>query len=144
MIRPLLFLLLLAGLSSCKKEESPFSEVPRIEVRSIYPDSVKAFTDSIVVEIYYEDGDGDLGENSPFTQNLFLVDQRNQLQFGFRIGRIAAEGTPAIRGTMKVVLPYTNLVNNAGPEQLFYKVRVVDRDGNTSNTENTGSIVVVE
>ena len=144
MNRILFFLLLIIVLSSCKKEESPFSEVPRIEVRSIYPDSAKAFSDSIVVEIYYEDGDGDLGENSPFAQNLFLVDQRNQLQYGFRIGRIASEGTPAIRGTMKVVLPYTNLVNGTGPEQLFFKVRVIDREGNSSNTANTGSVVVVE
>lgn len=144
MIRIAILFLFTAVITACKKEEPPFSEVPRIEVVSIYPDSAKAFSDSIVVEIYYEDGDGDLGENSPFAQNLFLVDQRNQLKYGFRIGRIASEGSPAIRGTLKVVLPYTNLVNSAGPEQLFFKVNVIDRSGNTSNTVNTASIVVVE
>ncbi len=137
----IVFLLLAAV--SCKKEE-PFSEIPRIEVRAIYPDSVKAFADSIVVEIYYEDGDGDLGENSPYAENLFLVDQRNQLSYGFRITRIASSGTPAIRGTLKVVLPYTNLVNNAGPEQLAFKVRAVDRAGNSSNTQSTNTIIVHE
>ncbi len=143
MIRVAAFLLITLAFVSCKKEE-PFSSVPLIEVRGIYPDTVRAFQDSIVVEVYYEDGDGDLGENNPFAQNLYLVDQRNQLQYGFRISRIAASGSPAIRGTMKVVLPYTNLVNSPGPESLFYTVRIVDRSGNSSNTLPTATITVIE
>lgn len=142
-MKRLCFLILMLGiLNSCKKEEQAFPSVPHIEARGIYPDSVKAFTDSIVVEIYYEDGDGDLGENNPFTQNLFLVDQRNQLQYGFRITKIASSGDPAIRGTLKVVLPYTNLVNNTGPETLFFHVKATDRAGNSSNVVSTGSITV--
>lgn len=144
MNRVWLLYLFIGCMVACKKEEPPFSEVPRIEIRSISPDTVKAFADSIVVELFYEDGDGDLGENNPFAQNLFLVDQRNQLKYGFRISKIAYEASPAIRGTMLVVLPYTNLVNNAGPEQLSFKVNVVDRSGNYSNTANTNSIVVVD
>ncbi|MFN8153772.1 MAG: hypothetical protein U0Y08_05725 [Bacteroidia bacterium] len=128
---------------SCKKE-SPLDEVPKISFVKIYPDTVRAFTDSVVVEISYEDGDGDIGENNAYKQNLFLTDQRNQLVYGFRIGRIVADGTPAIRGTLKIVMPYINLITAPGPESTTFNIQLEDQAGNKSNTIRSSELVITE
>jgi hypothetical protein len=136
-----LLLLPLLWCLSCKKD-SPLDEKPVISFVRIYPDTVKAFTDSIMVEITYEDGDGDIGENNAYVQNLFLTDQRNQLRYGFRVGRIAAEGSPAIRGSLVVVMPYINLINAPGPESTSFTIVLSDRAGHTSNAVVSSPIVV--
>lgn len=143
----LVYTLIVAVLSvlfgSCKKE-SPLDAVPKISFLKMYPDTVKAFADSIVVEISYEDGDGDIGENNAYSRNLFLVDQRNQLEYGFRVGRIVADGTPAIRGTLKVVMPYINLVSAGGTETTSFTVRLEDQSGNKSNVVTTSVLTIRE
>lgn len=141
----LLYPLILAALtlvfSSCKKE-SPLDTVPSISFVKMYPDTVKAFSDSIVVEISYEDGDGDIGQNNAYSRNLFLVDQRNQLEYGFRVGRIVAEGTPAIKGTLQIVMPYINLIAASGTESTSFTIRLEDQAGNISNVV-TSSVLTI-
>lgn len=133
----------MAVFSSCKKE-SPLDTVPKIGFVKMYPDTVKAFTDSIVVEITYEDGDGDIGQNNAYVQNLFLVDQRNQLEYGFRVGRIVAEGTPAIKGSLKIVMPYINLITSPGPETTMFSIRLKDQAGNQSNVVTSSVLTIIE
>ena len=133
-------MLLLGG---CKKD-APFSSTPEISFIRMYPDTVKAFADSIVFEIAYADGDGDIGENNAYKQNLFLVDQRNQLEYGFRIGRIVADGSPAIRGTLKIVMPYINRISSQGAETTTFSIRLEDQAGNKSNVVSSSALMITE
>lgn len=143
-IKNLLYLLTaLLLLQSCKKDP-PFSTTPAISFERIWPDTARAYTDSITVSIRYEDGDGDLGENSPYAKNLFLIDQRNQLEYAYRIGEIASSGDPAIRGTLQVVLPYATLIGGDDPETLSFRVYLVDRAGNVSNKVSTDAVTVIK
>ena len=128
---------------SCKKE-SPLDEVPEITFIRMFPDTVRANTDSIVVELSYADGDGDIGENNAYVKNLFFTDQRNQLTYGFRVSKIAEEGTPAIKGTLKVVMPYINLIQSPGPETTSFSIKLVDRAGHSSNLITSSALVITE
>lgn len=140
----LLFLMIPAVLFMSCKKESPLDEVPEISFVKMYPDTVRANTDSIVVELSYADGDGDIGENNAYVKNLFFTDQRNQLTYGFRISKIAEEGTPAIKGTLRVVIPYINLIQAPGPESTTFSIKLVDRAGNSSNQIMSSRLVITD
>ena len=77
-MRNLLYILLLIFLFSCKKE-NPISDIPEIEFISISPTIVQEFSDEIIITISYFDANGDLGENNPDVENLFVKDNRNEM-----------------------------------------------------------------
>lgn len=140
------FLILFAG---CKKEEviinPPMPEVPYIEIRSASPGTVTAFEDSIVFILYYEDGNGDLGYNSPDSLSLFVTDTRIPLTESFFVPLLAPEGAEiAIQGELAVTLNNTILVDpEALSEIVNFEIQLRDRSGNLSNVVVTQDIVVL-
>ena len=68
------------------------SKIPYIEFVRVSPKQVQAFEDNLIFTIFYQDGDGDLGENNPDLHNLFLKDNRNDIVYEYRIEQLAPDG----------------------------------------------------
>ena len=83
-------MLVLSVVVGCKDPaEKIFSPVPEIELISVNPTQVVSFRDSIVFEVEYTDGDGDLG--SMTEDNFFIEDDRIQVTHGFRVQEIVPD-----------------------------------------------------
>lgn len=136
--------LLIVILSACKDDELELMDTPQIEVKSVTPQNATAFQDTLIFEVFYRDGNGDLGENNPDVTNLFVKDPRNGVEYKYRIQQLSPSGsTIAIQGTLNIELPNVPLVGqNATTEQVAYEIRVVDRAGNTSNTATAPTVTV--
>ena len=143
------YLLLLVSLSiSCTREdEAPiFPATPVISMIEVKPNQVIAYKDSIIFQIAYEDGDGDLGENTAGSENLFLKDTRTGASYTFRIRRLVPDNAEApIKGTLSFVLPFAILTDeNSASQQAVFEIHVKDRAGNASNVISSPAISVVK
>lgn len=135
--------------AGCKKDEviinPPMPDEPYIEIRSTSPGTVTAFEDSIVFVIYYEDGNGDLGYNSPDSLSLFVTDTRIPLTESFFVPLLAPEGADiSIQGELIVTLNNTILVDpEAESEMVNFEIQLRDRSGNLSNVVISQNITVL-
>lgn len=131
---------------SCKKNKPEISNVPSISIESVSPSgNIKEFSDSLTLIIGYEDGDGDLGENSTTAKNLFITDSRIGIVESFRISELAPSGSSIhIRGTLRLVRKNIPITNGNTSEQFTYNVYVKDRAGNQSNTVTSPSITITK
>ena len=130
------------AISSCHKDEAIDSKVPTIELVSVSNASVLE-GDPLTFRIKYTDGDGDLGENDPNAHNLFLVDNRVNVTYEYRIQELAPSGSSLIiRGFLDVKLKTTAITDGSTAQSVTYNIYVVDRSGNHSNTVTTGSVTI--
>ena len=127
-------------LPSCSKDKPVYSEVPEISFVSISSTSVNS-SDPLTFVISYQDGDGDLGENSPDIHNLYLTDNRIGSSYQYRISELAPTTSLIIKGTLSIILDNAGLLG-AGPENVTYSIYVVDRAGHTSNTVLSPTVTV--
>lgn len=155
------FLLLFHG---CKKSEFNFSDVPFIQLNSVKiiqaPDG---FDSSIVFNLYYQDGNGDIGynENDTFTpfnfgsyffNNLHIdyFEKKNgilnpilippggeTLTFSDRLPWLTPTGKrKAIKGNLEIRLnanPYPGIK----PDSVVFKISISDRSLQKSNEVST-------
>ena len=141
-MKRLLYILILIVLFSCKKEEE-VSEVPAISFESISPNTAQEYTDDIIITISYTDGDGDLGENNPDINNLFVEDNRNGIEYKFRIPELSPSGsTITIEGNFNITINGTGITNSSSSQSVNYDIYVKDRAENTSNKVTTSSITI--
>lgn len=142
----LLFMLLSVFSISCtREEEAPvFPKTPSIRLIQVQPQQAVAYKDSISFQIAYEDGDGDLGENTAGSENLFLKDSRTGATYTFRIRRLVPEDQSVpIKGSLSFVLPFAILTDdNSASQQAIFEIKVKDRAGNESNSISTEAITV--
>lgn len=125
-------------------EDVDFNETPQIELISVGPSQVVELQDSIRFVIGYEDGDGDLGENSPDAKNLFLRDERINLEYKFRIRELVPnQAEVPIKGELILTLPNTVITDGSTSQNVTYSIWVKDRAGHQSNTLTAGPITVV-
>ena len=95
--------------------------------------------------IYYQDGDGDLGENDPEVENLFIEDNRTNGAQGFRIQQLApSDAAIQIAGTLNVELRNTGITDGSNSQTVSWDVWVVDRSGNKSNVVTSPEVTVTE
>lgn len=119
------------------------STVPVISFISQNPSIVKAYKDSITFTIGYEDADGDIGENNANAENLFLIDNRINITYKYRIKQLAPSGTAIdIKGNLDVVLKSTDITDSSSSQTATYSIYLMDRAGNKSNTVTSGTITV--
>ena len=141
-VRDLLCILLLIFLFSCKKE-NPISDIPEIEFISISPTIVQEFSDEIIITISYFDANGDLGENDPNVKNLFVKDNRNEIEYAFRIPELTPTGNEiAIQGNFDIKISGTGITDESSSQKVDYDIYVEDRAANKSNTITTSSITI--
>lgn len=148
MIYKIISLLLLASLSftysGCKKEEQEYSVEPNISFLSISPGSIQAYTDSLVIQIEYTDGDGDLGENASGVENAFITDLRSNLVYVLRIRQLGPDNANIIiKGKINLVIPAVGLSQGGtSAENASFEVYIVDRAGHQSNRITSNAITV--
>ena len=138
------FLISAFAISSCHKDDPIHSKVPSLELVSVSSGSIVE-GDPLTFRIQYTDGDGDLGENNADAHNLFLVDNRVNVTYQYRIQQLAPSGSSLIiRGNLDVELKTTAITNGSISQDVTYSIYVIDRAGNQSNTVTTGTINIHE
>lgn len=149
---------------SCKKEQS-FPEVPAITYKNYSKFTNTLGKDSILLLRFdYTDGDGDIGFGEadtfypnrffdPYYFNLFcdfiVIDSGKQgyclfpggdtVNFNQRINSITPSGrNKSISGEIELRIDFTALLVNAiNPDSAFFRVKLMDRKYNSSNTFET-------
>jgi len=150
-VKGLLFsFLIFILISSCKKDGSTtpnpqISPIPSIELKSVSPGTIHQLSDSLVFEINYTDGDGDLGDYDADTLSLWITDNRFPLTEKFHIPPLAPQGsTISITGTLNVTLDHIILKDqSASSESATFTVKVKDRAGNWSNEVTSIAITIL-
>ncbi len=149
--RTLISLLILFTVFSCKKKpveniNPPIAKEPVITLESVTPTTVHQFTDSIVFNVKFIDGDGDLGDFSADSLSLALIDNRSAaLEERFHIAPAAPVNvTVAVQGVYHIVLDHTIFLNSASTsESTTFTVHLKDRAGHWSNVVNSGTITIL-
>ena len=141
-MRVVIYILIVTLLFSCKKDDA-LSVVPTLEFQSISPSTAQEYIDDINITISYADEDGDLGENSPDIDNLFVEDSRNGIVYHYRIPQLAPnENEISIEGNFNIKINGTGITDESSSQQVNYNIYVKDRAGNKSNTITTSSITI--
>ena len=141
-MRRLTYILIVLLLFACKKDDA-LSVVPTIEFQSISPSTAQEYIDDINITIFYTDEDGDLGENSPNIDNLFVEDSRNGIVYHYRIPRLAPNGNEiAIVGNFNITINGSGITDSSTSQQVNYTIYLKDRAGNKSNTITTSNITI--
>jgi len=141
-MRILTYILIVLLLFSCKKDDI-LNVAPTVKFQSISPLTAQEYIDDIIITISYADEDGDLGENSPDIDNLFVEDSRNGIVYHFRIPQLAPnENEISIEGNFNIKINGSGITNSSTSQQVNYNIYVKDRAGNKSNTITTSSIVI--
>jgi hypothetical protein len=127
----------------CKKEEAATSDIPSLELISIGPKQVVEFKDSVLIRLRYTDGDGDLGGVHPDSSNLFVVDNRIDLTYAYRIQELVPNAVPVpIEGTLDVVVNGLFLVEDSVSEEVRFSIYAQDKAGHRSNTVQTEAVLL--
>ena len=141
-MRAIAYILIVTLLFACKKDDD-LSIGPTIEFQSISPSIAQEYIDDIIIAISYADEDGDLGENSPDIDNLFVEDSRNGIVYHYRIPQLAPNGNEiAIEGNFNITINGSGITNSSNSQQVNYAIYVKDRAGNKSNTITTSNITI--
>ncbi len=160
--------LLVLFLSACDKIVPNFDKTPYIEPRDIrVTQSLPLEGDSLVITLFFRDGDGDLGidgTDSPFDFDCFaspykkfegreipVVSTIPGLNYNGRIPRLKNDDKAGpIEGTLnyrlQVFYPQQDLELDKDIQRndtIFFWIRVRDRSGNFSDSVRTGSVVVL-
>lgn len=129
---------LLLNLAACEQENPLPGVIPKISLESTAPLEVKALEDSILFTIRYEDGDGDIGDNSIGQSNLFIFDPRLQATEERQIHQLVPNGSKVpIRGQFSFSLPFLIKTEPNPIEAVSFEIYLRDRAGNESNHVST-------
>ena len=136
-----IFLLLVVG---CKEEVPPTrSDVPFINVLSITPNVIREFTDSIVIELQYEDGNGDIGWVDADKYALTVHDSRLIEADDYYVPPLAPlDSEIPISGILKVKIKNTFLLGNGADEIAYFTLQITDRADNKSNPSITENVTI--
>tara|TARA_B110000211_G_scaffold233299_1_gene299120 strand:- start:174 stop:611 length:438 start_codon:yes stop_codon:yes gene_type:complete len=143
MMKNIFYCLAFLSLVSCKDDESEITNTPHLEFVSISPSAITEFKEEVTLVIKYTDGDGDLGENDPDIKNLFVTDQRNGVEYSYRIPQLSPSGSNiTIEGNLEVDLNTLSVVGSSTSEQVVFDIYIIDRSDNQSNTISSSPITV--
>lgn len=146
-MRTLLSLMLLLGLSTACKKQKPevFPAIPEIRLESVTPTTIKQFTDSLIVELAYQDGDGDLGFVHPDSLSLRVADARLLSPDWYFVQPLSPVGESiAIEGILRFQITGAFLLGNGSQETTTYTIAIKDRAGNWSNEVQTPTITITK
>lgn len=133
-------------LSSCSDDFEPISEIPQIEFVSLSKPQIQANKDSLIITIFYQDGNGDIGNNDNEVENLSVTDNRIGVSTGFRIKQLAPDNANVpIQGNLEILLTNISVIDSSqSVEQFTYSIYLIDRAGNQSNTITTATVQVAQ
>ena len=139
----LILIWLVSTAGSCNNNTEIFSTTPEINIVSVNPTSVKAYSQPILVTIGYKDGDGDLGFFDPDEYSIMVKDSRLSVEDEYHLHPLApTDATVPIQGEIELELHKTFLLGTGGSETITYQIRLRDRAGHWSNVVTTPSITI--
>ena len=128
---------------SCRKKPLEDSIIPQITLRTISPLEVRQFQDNILIVLDYSDADGNIGDISPDSASLFILDSRLTEWEGYHVKPLAPSDTKvSIRGTLNIHVNAPFLFGNGGEETMFYAIKIRDQENNWSNIVETPEITI--
>jgi hypothetical protein len=133
-------------LNSCKKEEDEpvQNTAPTISIASLSTDSVKEFVDSVIVEISYQDAQGNLGSIDPDVNDLEVKDSRLSQPDFYHVKPLAPEGyTLNISGKLRIRLSTLFLLGIGDQETATFTIRLRDQSGEWSAPVTSDPIKIV-
>jgi hypothetical protein len=141
----LLGIALSALLYSCRKDKEEIaSEAPIISILSISADTVVQFKDSLIIELRYEDRNGDLGNIDPDINDLEVKDSRLNTADYYHVKPLSPDGTSLfIKGTLRIKLNQLFLLGTGNSESAQFTFKLTDRAGNSSKEIKSDPIVIV-
>lgn len=141
----LYFLLGLGGMACETVSDDPvFNLSPSIELVELSADTLVQFQDQLSVRISYEDGDGDIGNEDPDVNTIFVKDARLETSEPYYVAPIAPVGSNvSITGTLNLMLSKTFVLGNADQETTTFDIYLIDQAGNQSNTIQTTPITII-
>jgi hypothetical protein len=140
-------LLMTTWLFSCVKEDDPktnppISSIPKITLEKASPDNIKQFG-SILFEIAYIDGDGDIGTKDADVKSLEISDNRAGILHSYHVQPQSPASGISISGVLVVELENVILLDQANSsETVTYDIRLKDALGNWSNVVTTQEITI--
>lgn len=143
---------------ACAKSPN-FEPVPILEFRTFSKNSMNQgeFNDSLFVELFFTDGDGDFGASTTSNEaNIFFKDLRTGVTNSYKAPFIPSQGANnGIKGTIRILLrstcciypPATGIfpcesVDEFPSNELTYEIYITDRGGNESNKVTTPVITL--
>lgn len=138
----LLALLVIVG---CQKDdEIPFSDVPEIELLGVSNDTIVQYDSILTISITYQDGDGDIGFESPDKYAVFVRDTRLEDFDGFYVGPVAPpDANVPVTGRIDIEFPSLFLFGNGNSEKTNFEIKMYDRAGHESNLLVTQDIIII-
>lgn len=127
---------------SCSKD-SLVNVVPGIKYLGVSDDDITEFDDSLIVDLEYSDGDGDLGELNPDINSLYIKDRRlAEADFYFIKPLAPPDSKIQIKGQLRIRIKNTFLLGTGNSEKTVFSIKLRDRAGNWSNTVETHEITI--
>ena len=153
------FLLLLSSvaLAGCSGQEILFPIEPKIEFVSVTPQKIRE-GEVFNITIKFQDGDGDLGDDSNQSENrtFMIIDNRPDINLylpqgvdstyasGFLPNLTPDTRSPSIQGTITMRMEGIFVANpNFEKETFTYSIYIIDRKGHQSNTVRTSEITIM-
>lgn len=130
---------------SCEKSENllPLDTTPAIKITAISADTILEFKQQLKLTIYYEDGDGDLGNKDTDINSLFIKDSRLDEADEYYIAPLSPDGSQiSIKGTLEITLSSAFILGNGQVEKTYFDVWMKDRVGHKSNIVRTKEITI--
>jgi len=140
-----LVLTLTVLLISCEREANllPLPIEPTISIASVSTDTIVQFQENLIIELKYEDGDGDLGNEDTDINSLFIKDARLPEPDAYYVAPLAPKGDNiSISGKLKVTLSSPFILGNGEQETTYFEMWMVDRKGHKSNVVITNPILI--
>ena len=126
-------------------EEEPLVDpIPSLELISIGPETVREFEDSVVIRLFYRDGDGDLGGGHPDSANFFVEDNRAGIINEFRLQALVPNNSSVpIQGEIDLYLNSLFIADSSNSQSVNFTIHCIDRAGNESNQISTKNLRIV-
>lgn len=136
---------LIVGISvsvmACKKDDKP--EAPILGLNSISTTDVQSFNNDVVVQLSYEDFQGDLGYTDADIPTLFVKDARLSAPDGYPIFPVTPDMQELhVKGTFTVHLNSLFLMGTDTLETTTLEFTIKDRAGHSSNTVTSTPIQI--
>ena len=132
-------------ITSCKDKSPSISTLPEIKIRAISKDTVREFTDELILTIQYTDNDGDLGQISADSLSMEVWDERLQKPDYYHVPPLAPMNEKIkITGDIELTLKNLFRLNNAPLESTRLKIRLKDRANQWSNISISNPIYIVK
>lgn len=133
---------------ACNKDK--YQSKPTIEIKSVDPTTVPINT-PLVIDLDYTDKEGDIAD-SIFVKKIRINQKKlKTLRDSFALA-LPGDAPDKPKGTIRLTLDYNNYVTsaenpgnppNAAPDSLIFRIVLMDKAKNKSDSVETGLVVVL-